>query len=231
MYYFQSSVYEPPVFPHPLVVFKEVEVEVVKPKSGLFLAAKVFLFAAILILFISYFPSIYYFVKANIFDNNLATQNNSLLLSNVNNLAYQPSFDKDLPLENKLIIPAIKIDTVINEAKDDQYEDALKVGVWRVNDFGTPYDRSAPTILAAHRYGYLNWSIDFRLHESFYNLPKLSVGDTVTIIWRQRKYVYAVFKSEEDTKFHDYKADLILYTCRDLTGDIREIKYARLIVI
>jgi len=89
---------------------------------------------------------------------------------------YQPRLDKTLPLENKLIISALGIETKINEAPAEDYEEALKIGVWRANDSGTPFDRQSPTILAAHRYGYLKWSVPYRLKNSFYNLPKLKSG-------------------------------------------------------
>jgi sortase (surface protein transpeptidase) len=145
--------------------------------------------------------------------------------------AYQPAFNPNLPLENRLTIPSAKIDTTINEADWENYEEALKIGVWRVPDFGTPYGRSRPTILAAHRYGYLKWSIPYRLKNSFYNLPKTKVGDTVEIIWKQRKYVYEIYKEEEAEEITDYSADLILYTCESLKTPIRIFRYARLLEV
>jgi len=145
--------------------------------------------------------------------------------------AYQPAFNSNLPEENRLIIPSAKIDTKVNEADWENYEDALKKGVWRVPDFGTPYGRSRPTILAAHKYGYLKWSIPYRLKNSFYSLPKTKVGDTVEIIWKQRKYVYEIYKEEEGEEISDYSAELILYTCEALNTPIRVFRYARLLEI
>lgn len=142
---------------------------------------------------------------------------------------YQPRLDTSLPLENKVSIPSVGINTKINESSYENYEEALKVGVWRVPDFGTPYERKAPVILAAHRYGYLKWSVPYRLKNSFYNLPKVKVGDTVEVIWRQRKYIYEVYAEGKGEKITDYSADLILYTCEDLTSPVRIFKYARLI--
>lgn len=144
---------------------------------------------------------------------------------------YQPPIDKSLPLEPQIKIPAIKVDSRIYEASLDNYEEALKQGVWRVTDFGTPYTRSKPTILVAHRYGYLAWSNLFRRKSSFYNLPKLQAGDTVEIIWGQRKYVYEVYGGEEGDEITDYTADLILYTCESLTSPVRIFRYARLLEI
>ena len=145
--------------------------------------------------------------------------------------AYQPALNPNLPEENRLIIPSARIDTTVNEADWENYEEALKVGVWRVPDFGTPYGRSRPTIMAAHRYGYLKWSIPYRLKNSFYNLPKAKVGDTVEIIWKQRKYVYEIYKEEEGEEITDYTAELILYTCESLNSPIRIFRYARLLEI
>ena len=144
---------------------------------------------------------------------------------------YQPREDKTLPLEGTIIIPSVGIETIINEATYEQYEEALKIGVWRVTDFGTPYERELPTILAAHRYGYLKWSIPYRLKNSFYSLPKLKVGDTVEINWRQRKYIYEVYDEDKGETIENYDADLILYTCESLNSSIRIIKYARLLEI
>ena len=85
------------------------------------------------------------------------------------------------------------------------YETALKKGVWRVPNFGDPYNRERPTILAAHRFGYLAWSVKYRLANSFYNLPKLKEGDRVEINWLQRKYVYEVYATGEGEEITDYR--------------------------
>lgn len=144
---------------------------------------------------------------------------------------YQPALDERLPYEGVLKIPAIGVDTPLREATLDNYESALKLGVWRVSDFGTPYEREKPTILAAHRYGYLVWSNLYRRRNSFYNLPKLRVGDTVEMDWHQRKYIYAVYAEGSGEEIEDYSADLILYTCETLNSPIRIFKYARLLEI
>jgi sortase (surface protein transpeptidase) len=145
--------------------------------------------------------------------------------------AYQPRFDPKLPLEPRIKIPSIRIDTVINEATPDNYEVALRKGVWRVSDFGTPDVREKPVILAAHRFGYLAWSIPYRLRNSFYSLPKLKVGATVEIVWSQRKYIYEVYAQGKGEEITDYSADLILYTCESLSSPVRIFEYARLLEI
>lgn len=196
----------------------------------------------IILLLIAYIPSIFYYIvpeKIDVSKVILATIRNpnkskmeKLVEPEVKDKpVYQPPINRSLSLENMVNIPSVGIKTKINEAPIENYEDALRIGVWRVPDFGTPYGREKPTILAAHRYGYLKWSIPYRLRNSFYNLPKLKVGDTVEIIWKQRKYTYEVYKEDMGEEITDYSADLILYTCKSLKSPIRVFKYARLLEI
>lgn len=142
---------------------------------------------------------------------------------------YQPPLNPSLPSKNLLRIAKIGVETEILENQAQDYEQALEKGVWRVPDFGTPFARRFPTILVAHRFGYLSWSNSFRKQNSFYNLPKLSPGDKVEIIWKQRKYVFEIYGGEESEEVTDYTADLILYTCRFLESDVRIFRYAKLV--
>lgn len=145
--------------------------------------------------------------------------------------AYQPEFNPALPKTNKLIISSIGVDGEIYEAPHDNYEAALRNGVWHEPSFGTPFTRSKPTILAAHRFGYLAWTNQYRRENSFYNLPKLEMGETVEIIWKQRQYTYEIYDESQGEEITDYNADLILYTCEALNSDVRIFKYARLLEI
>lgn len=140
-----------------------------------------------------------------------------------------PAFDPTLPKTNHLTISSIGVDTQIEEATYENYESALKKGVWRVSNFGEPDTTGAPIILAAHRFGYLAWTNTFRRESSFYNLPKVKVGDVITIDWQQREYSYGVYKTENGEAISDYSADLILYTCESLSGPERIFVYAKLI--
>jgi hypothetical protein len=142
---------------------------------------------------------------------------------------YQPPVDPALPETNRIIIKSIGVDTAIVENPLSKYEDAFRQGVWRVPDFGTPYERKQPTILAAHRFGYLAWTNAYRRQNSFFNLPKLKLGDQVEIIWNQRRYLYEIYSQEEAPQITNYGADLILYTCKFLESDTRVFKYGRLI--
>lgn len=191
---------------------------------------------SLLVFLILYLPSVVYFIGSGAKMPSLlvrkAQKTEAVVLPEVSVAEkYQPRLDPSLPLENMIVIPSVGIKTKINEMPVESYEEALKVGVWRVPDFGTPYDRQLPVILAAHRYGYLKWSVPYRLKNSFYNLPKVKVGDTVEIIWRQRKYVYEIYAEGKGEEIGDYSADLILYTCESLTSPIRIFKYARLLEV
>jgi sortase (surface protein transpeptidase) len=144
-------------------------------------------------------------------------------------VAYQPPLDTSLPTENRLIVSKLGIDTPIVEEPTERYEEAFRRGVWRVPDFGTSYDRELPMILAAHRFGYLNWSVKYRLANSFYNLPKLQPGGQVEVIWNQRRYIYEIYAQEEGKEISQYTADLVLYTCKFLESDVRIFRYGRLL--
>lgn len=139
-----------------------------------------------------------------------------------------PPFDPSLPEENGLIIEKIRVRGEIHEGEN--WAEILKTGVWRVPNFGTPDNNALPIILAAHRFGYVTWTNSFRTLNSFYNLPKLKVGDQVEVVWDQRKYVYEIYKEETGTKITDYTANLILYTCELWNSPTRIFKYAKRVV-
>lgn len=143
--------------------------------------------------------------------------------------------DVSLPEGHYLSIPKIGVDAIIWEGEGEGIEKALRKGIWRVSDFAVPGqefpDANAfrPIILAAHRFGYLEWSQDFRLKNSFYMLPDLKPGDTVEMVWDQRRYKYEITKVEEGTEIVDYSSDLIMYTCKFLVSPIRIFVYAKLV--
>jgi len=140
----------------------------------------------------------------------------------------KPPQDENLPEGSWLIISRIGVRTEILESKTP--EESLIKGVWRVPDFGQPGDTKQPLILAAHRYGYnWWWRGEYWKYHSFYLLPELQPGDLVEVISDKRKYLYEIYAGEEGTEITDYNADLILYTCKFLTSDIRHFRYARLI--
>lgn len=135
-----------------------------------------------------------------------------------------PDVDPALPKENGLIITKIGVQGQIHEGTD--WDNVLKLGIWRIPDFGTPEDNTQPIIIAAHRWGYLDWSAAFRKLNSFYALPKLAVGDTIKVIWNQRPFEYKVYSIETGTKITEYNANLILYTCQLWNSPVRFFVYA-----
>lgn len=204
----------------------------------LYKAAKTFAVLGVVFLILSFAPSVWYSLSTKVDDFSkaiLVTVKGKEDGVNEEPKAqvpdWQPGIDPKLPRETTLVIPSIKVATTVNEATYENYEEALKKGVWRVPDFGTPADRSKPTIMAAHRFGYLAWSNLYRRLNSFYNLPKLKVGDTVEIYYKQRKYVYEVYTESRGEEIEDYGANLILYTCETLNSKVRIFKYARLLKI
>ena len=138
-----------------------------------------------------------------------------------------PDFDATLPEENGLIIDKIGVRGQIHEG--DNWEEILKTGIWRVPNFSTPDNPSPnkPIILAAHRWGYIQWSNSFRKLNSFIDLPQLKIDDEIQIIWNQRKYVYKIYSTDTNTQITDYSADLILYTCQLWNSPVRFFVYAQ----
>ncbi|MFC1625064.1 sortase domain-bontaining protein [Patescibacteria group bacterium] len=198
--------------------------------------SKYLLVTGIIVLIISFTPSVWYQIKSGGIEKiskliSETIKGKAEEIPSVKNIEYQPRYDPKLPLESRIKIASARIDTQIWEATMGNYEDALKKGIWRVPDFGSPADRKRPTILAAHRFGYLAWSIPYRLRNSFYSLPKLKEGDVVEIVWRQRKYTYEIYNESKGEEIDDYSADLILYTCESLSSPVRIFKYGRLLQI
>lgn len=159
------------------------------------------------------------------------------LRSGTASMELTPEVTKDvsLPEGHYLSIPKIGVDTVIWEGEGDDYEQALRKGVWRVGEFGSPDlpfgdAQDEPMILAAHRFGYLEWSQEYRLRNSFYKLPDLKKGDEIEVVWDQVRYKYQVTEVEEGTEITDYASDLIMYTCKFLVSPVRIFVYARLIL-
>lgn len=139
-----------------------------------------------------------------------------------------PEKDESLVEGHILRIPAIEVDTGILEGGYDEYERVFRKGVWRVPDFAVPEETNEKTmILAAHRFGYLEWSRMHRRKNSFYNLPKLEENDEISVIWDKREYKYKVTRVVEAEKIDSYESDLILYTCKFLVSPLKIFVYAQ----
>lgn len=189
--------------------------------------AKIFGIAGLILLVIYFAPIVFNYFKYKLSSSEVNRLTEASQNSTARNL---PTFNPLLSKTNRLSIPSIGVDTDIEEATYDNYQSALKKGVWRVSNFGEPDQSGAPIILAAHRYGYLSWTNSYRHYNSFYNLPKVKEGDTIIIDWQQREYTYGVYKVETGPEITDYSADVILYTCESLSGEERIFIYAKLLI-
>lgn len=173
-------------------------------------------------------PTIWYNLNKDAIDeevssiSEVAKESESQIPQEVKPADKLPPKDLTLTKENMLIIPKIGVNGEIHE--NEVGKAGLEFGVWRTYGWGTPED-DLVMILAAHRFGYIYWTPEFRKTNSFYNLPNLKNGDEVSVIWNQRKYKYKVYKEETRKKFSDLDADLILYTCQWFNSPIRIFRY------
>ena len=141
---------------------------------------------------------------------------------------YTPPVDETLPEGQWLVIPRIGVRSALQATAN--YEDALKTGLWLAPDYGKPGTFDLPMIVAGHRYGWnWWWKNDYWKYHSFFLLPKLKPGDRVEVIADKRKWIYEIYAGEEGDEITDYQADLILYTCKFISSDVRHFRYARLI--
>jgi sortase (surface protein transpeptidase) len=140
-----------------------------------------------------------------------------------------PTIDPTLPTTPYISITKIGVYSPISTIAN--YKEALKQGAWLVPEYGTPANDKKPIIIAAHRFGYIYWDNATRKKVSFYNLPKTTNGDTIDIIWGQRKYTYTIYAQSEGTVITDYSADLVLYTCKYFDSPVRIFRYAKLTVL
>lgn len=142
--------------------------------------------------------------------------------------SYVPEKDESLPEGKWLVIPRIGVRTQLLE--DENADDALSKGVWKVPGYAEAGDTTQPMILAAHRFGYFLWGQgDYWKYNSFYYLPDTEPGDIVEIIDDQRKWTYEIYAGEEGDLITDYDADMILYTCKFINSPVRHFRYARLV--
>ena len=201
----------------------------IKTLSTIYLVFGLFLFfIAFATLAISFYPQIWYSIDKEASNSELTTLKKDIKNIDTSEVEDKdsfaiPAFDESLPKENKIVISIIGVNSDLVE--NDNADEGLKKGIWIVPNFGTPESNNLPIIIAAHRFGYIEWTKEFRETSSFYNLPKLKSGDRVQIIWNQRSYEYEVYKSEDNTQITDYNADLILYTCRMYNSPVRVFKY------
>lgn len=140
---------------------------------------------------------------------------------------------KEIPKDNRLVIPSIGVDIAIVEGKT---ENALNKGAWRIPGTGKP--GVSNMVLAGHRMSYGFSPDEVRSKLSFYHLDKLKEGEYVLIYWQGKEYSYVVTETkivkptqleiEAPTKEHI----LTLYTCTPIgTSDQRLVKIAKPVIL
>ena len=93
--------------------------------------------------------------------------------------------NKELPY--RLIIPSIKVDMpiIINEKNETK---ALAKGAWLIPGTARPGGKIGynNTVISAHRYMYTSGP------KTFYNLDKVKIGDTISVMWNGKTFNYIV---------------------------------------
>ena len=118
---------------------------------------------------------------------------------------------KPIPKDNRLVIPALRLDEAIN---DGPTAAALHKGIWHRPASSSP-DKSSNTVLVGHRFTYSGQAV-------FYSLDKLKAGDQIIIYWQGKEHDYRVELSKviapEAVQVEQATADpvLTLYTCTPL---------------
>jgi sortase A len=129
--------------------------------------------------------------------------------------AASPSVEKKeelIPEENRLVIPEIGVNAPILESNSAEI---LDKGIWRRPNTSTPV-MGGNTVLVGHRFMYTSGPT------TFYLLPKMKVGDLITVYWNKTKYVYVVKSMEVvpptaiEVEAQTAEPILTLYTCTPL---------------
>lgn len=133
---------------------------------------------------------------------------------------------KEIPAENRLVIPAISVDMPIVEGSSDK---VLDLGVWHRPGTGTPGNGNM--VLTGHRVGYAFLPDDVKNSTSFYNLDKLKEGDFVIVYWGQQEYDYEITGFEivdpdmMEVESQSVGERLTLYTCHPIGSNAQRLVY------
>jgi sortase (surface protein transpeptidase) len=107
---------------------------------------------------------------------------------------------------NSVLIRSIEVEVEIGEQ-----EGYLNFGGWVQN----LNSENLPLVISIHRFGLRYLSPDFNIHETFYNVDKLKLNDTLELVWRENKYVYKVVDIYKATNNKPIRDDqLLVYTCK-----------------
>ena len=128
-----------------------------------------------------------------------------------NTPAYTQSISNSTaPKYNRLIIPAIGLDTAMLEGQD---ESTVNNGVWHRPQSGDPLT-GGNMVLVGHRFRYYGDG-----SQVFYHLDKVKTGDKITVAWKQKLYTYkvetkkVVEPTETSIEANSLLPKLTIYTC------------------
>lgn len=88
---------------------------------------------------------------------------------------------KEVPKDNRIVIPSIALDQKIHEGTDPN---TVHKGVWARPNTSTP-SKGGNTVLVGHRFTYGGPA-------TFYHLDKVIVGDRILVYWQEHEYNYVV---------------------------------------
>jgi|SRR3989344_350100 len=135
----------------------------------------------------------------------------------VGGLPYKTSLEsgnnnrKDIPSDNRVVIPKIALDEQIWQGSSPKL---LNKGVWARPATSTPPDGSN-TVLTGHRFTYDGPA-------TFYSLDKVVKGDKIVLYWQGKEYDYTVTETKvvppEAIEIEKATKDkqLTVYTCTPL---------------
>lgn len=115
---------------------------------------------------------------------------------------------------NRVIIPKIGVNAPIVVTDNADY--GLSQGAWLVPNTSTP-DKGGNTVITGHRFKYLPPH-----NLTFYLFHKLEAGDLVSIVWKERDYLYRVKETRivADTEVsilnHTDEPTLTMFTCHPI---------------
>ena len=124
-----------------------------------------------------------------------------------------------IPKDNRIIIPKIKVDAPITEGDNAS---ALNIGMWRRPMTSTP-DKGGNTVITGHRVLYTSGP------DTFYLLDKLIVNDAIVVYWQGKEYIYrvsetkVVYPQQTDIEDNTKEPIITLYTCTPARTSLRRL--------
>ena len=127
----------------------------------------------------------------------------------------QPAYDLEID-DGRWIVSdsaGIKAPIYTNDdvADDREVNKILDQGIYMYPEYNNIGWQGKRLVLAGHHY---NMAIgEQKAQQSFQNLNKLQVGDTVQVVDDYKIWTYEIYKIEEATAVSEENADLTMYTC------------------